>query len=564
MGRGIIMTQEQALAILKSGSNVFLTGSAGTGKTYVLNQYITYLKERKVPTAVTASTGIAATHINGMTIHAWAGIGIKDSLSPAQLRTLKTKKYLEKKLEKVEVLVIDEISMLHQRQLTLVDQVLKHFKMNQLPFGGIQVVFCGDFFQLPPVGGSQESSKEKFCFMSSVWVNAAPTICYLTKQYRQTNDDLNTILNEIRAGKISKLRYAGLQSAVGQKIKSKVEPTKLFTHNYDVDNINEAELKKIKTKSKFFTAETKGNEKLLEGLKKSVLAMESMELKLGAKVIFVRNIPEKGVVNGSLGEVVDFDEEEKHPLVRLTDDRMVVASPEDWKIQDENGKVLAQFNQVPLRLAWAITIHKSQGMTLDAAEIDLSSTFEKGQGYVALSRLKKLENLKLLGINEMALQVDGLAFKADKRFQELSAQAEKERNNDKLEDAAKKFIKKCGGTTNEKEILKQKGKIKTKSKKESTYDQTLILIKLGRSLHEIAEERGMVEGTIASHIIKLKKDFPDVNFSQYKPRKSLLDKVDIAYKSLPKNEPISTKTIYDNLDGTVTYIDIKLALAFII
>ncbi len=558
------MTQEVALSILKSGKNVFLTGSAGTGKTFVLNKYITYLKERKVPVAVTASTGIASTHINGMTIHAWAGIGIKDSLTQAQLRTLKTKKYLEKKLEKVEVLIIDEISMLHQRQLALVDQVLKYFKMNQLPFGGIQVVFCGDFFQLPPIGNDNETSKNKFCFMAPQWVNSAPHICYLTQQYRQTNDELNEILNEIRSGRISETRYSKLQESIGQKIKSKVDPTKLFTHNYDVDNINEAELKKIKNKSKFFSAETKGNEKLLEGLKKSVLAVESMELKLGAKVMFVRNIPEKGVVNGSLGEIVDFDEEENYPLVRLTEERLVIASPEDWKIQDETGKVLAQFNQIPLRLAWAITIHKSQGMTLDAAEIDLSNTFEKGQGYVALSRLKKLENLKLLGINQMALQVDSLAFKADKRFQELSAKAEQESKTAELEKDANKFIKKCGGTTNEKEILKQKGKIKTKSKKESTYNQTYDLVKLGRSISEIAEERGMVEGTIASHIIKLRKEYPESNLSAYKPKKSIVDAVYIVYKSKPKNEPLSTKTIYDELNGKVSYTDIKLALAFII
>lgn len=558
------MTQEFALSILKSGQNVFLTGSAGTGKTYVLNQYITYLKERKVPVAVTASTGIAATHINGMTIHSWAGIGIKDNLTTAQLRALKTKKYLEKKLDKVEVLVIDEISMLHQNQLRLVDEVLRYFKMNQLPFGGIQVIFCGDFFQLPPVGNNSESSKNKFAFMSPTWVNAAPTICYLTQQYRQSNDELNTILNEIRSGNISEHRFQRLQDAIGQKIKSPIPPTRLFTHNYDVDELNEAELKKISGKSRIFSAETKGNEKLLEGLKKSVLAMESMELKLGAKVMFVRNIPEKGVVNGSLGEIVEFDDEERHPLVRLTDDRMVVASPEDWKIQDETGKVLAQFNQVPLRLAWAITIHKSQGMTLDAAEIDLGKTFEKGQGYVALSRLKKFENLTLLGLNETALQVDSLAFKADRRFQELSVKAEKDNNTKTLEQAAKKFIKDCGGLSSDKDILKQKGKIKAKSKKESTYDQTYALTKMNYSLEEIAKERGMVEGTIASHIIKLKKDYPEANLSAYKPKSTVLNKVELAYKSLPKNEPVSTKAIFDSLEGKVSYIEIKLALAFII
>lgn len=558
------MKQEQALTFLKSGKNIFLTGSAGTGKTYVLNQYINYLKERKIPVAVTASTGIAATHINGMTIHAWAGIGIKDHLTTAQLRTLKTKKYLEKKLEKVEVLIIDEVSMLHQKQLNLVDQVLKYFKMNQLPFGGIQVVFCGDFFQLPPVGNSEESSKQKFAFMSPAWVNAEPTICYLTQQYRQNDDGLNNILNEIRSGRISEMRYLNLKSAIGQKIKSKVEPTKLFTHNYDVDNINQEELKKISGKSKHYNAETKGNEKLLEGLKKSVLALESMELKIGAKVMFVRNIPEKGVVNGSLGEIVDFDDEENHPLVRLSDDRLVIASPEDWKIQDETGKVLAQFNQIPLRLAWAITIHKSQGMTLDAAEIDLSNTFERGQGYVALSRLKKLENLSLLGLNEMALQVDPLAYKADRRFQELSAKAEQSVDSQLLEKEAQKFIKDCGGLSDEKEILKQKGKIKKKEHKETTYDQTYELTKQNLSIAEIAKERGMAEGTIASHIIKLKKDYPEANLSSYKPKSSIINKVEIEYLKRPKNEPLSTKTIYENLDGKVTYTDIKLALAFII
>lgn len=558
------MKQEQALAFLKSGKNIFLTGSAGTGKTYVLNQYITYLKERKIPVAVTASTGIAATHINGMTIHSWAGIGIKENLTPAQLRTLKTKKYLDKKLEKVKVLIIDEISMLHQKQLALVDQVLKYFKMNQLPFGGIQVVFCGDFFQLPPIGNQAESSKDKFAFMSPFWVNASPTICYLTQQFRQNNDGLNSILNEIRSGRVSEMQYLKLKSTIGQKIKNKLEPTRLFTHNIDVDQINKEELQKIGGTSKKYNADTKGNEKLLEGLKKSVLAMENIELKVGAKVMFVRNIPEKGVVNGSLGEIVDFDEEEHHPLVRLVDDRLVIASPEDWKIQDETGKVLAQFNQIPLRLAWAITIHKSQGMTLDAAEIDLGKTFEKGQGYVALSRLKKLENLSLIGLNETALQVDGLAYKADRRFQELSSKAEQQHGINTLEKDAKKFVKQCGGLESDKEILKQKGKIKAKTKKETTYEQTLQLLKQNMPIEEIAKERGMVEGTIAGHIIKLKKDYPEENLSSYKPKSTIMKLVEGVYKDRSKNEPLSTKTIYDQLNGQVSYTNIKLALAFII
>jgi len=140
------MLQDKALTILKSGQNVFLTGSAGTGKTYVLNQYIKWLKDHKVAVAVTASTGIAATHMNGSTIHSWSGIGIKNSLSKSDLRNLKTKKYLTKHAENTHVLIIDEISMLHKNQLDMINQVLKYIRNSMAPFGGMQVVLAGDFF----------------------------------------------------------------------------------------------------------------------------------------------------------------------------------------------------------------------------------------------------------------------------------------------------------------------------------------------------------------------------------------------------------------------------------
>ncbi len=556
------MKQEQALAILKSGKNVFLTGSAGAGKTYVLNQYISYLKERKVAVAVTASTGIAATHMNGMTIHSWAGIGVKNSLSSANLKTLKTKKYLEKKLDKVKVLIIDEISMLHQNQLQMVEQVLQYFKMNSLPFGGIQIVLCGDFFQLPPIGN--ESSREKFAFMSPAWVNAELSICYLSEQFRQNDDSLQHILNEIRGGKLSEYRFQQLQTSMENKEVEKMEPTRLYTHNLDVDQINSIELKKLGGKSKFFGAETKGNEKLIETLKKSVLAMEQIELKIGAKVMFVRNNPEKGIVNGSLGEVIDFDGEEFYPLVKLLDGRMVQAEPEDWKIQDEGGKTLANFIQIPLRLAWAITVHKSQGMTLDAAEIDLSKTFEKGQGYVALSRLKSIKSLHLKGLNNTALQIDGLAFKADQRFQQLSGQALEQLNFEELEKEAKSFIKKCGGTLDPKEIKKQQGKIKQKLSKDTTYDLTFSYLQKDMPIEQIAIERGMAAGTIAGHLIRIKKERPEHNFSFYKPKKAIVTKVEKAYLKQNNKEGISLKAIYDNLDGKVSYQDIKLAIAFIV
>lgn len=558
------MQQDKALALLKSGKNVFLTGSAGTGKTYVLNQYISYLKARKIPVAVTASTGIAATHMNGMTIHSWAGFGIKEQLTRANLTAMKDKKYLREHLENAKVLIIDEISMLHKKQLDMVDTVLQFFKENDEAFGGIQVVVCGDFFQLPPIGNQGEKSKDKFAFMAAAWVNAKFNVCYLTEQYRQVNKDvLNGILNEIRAGKISEDSILQLKEAEQNTFKEEDEPTKLFTHNYDVDQINQVHLSEIKGKAKKFKAVTKGNKKLVETLKKSVLAKEELELKLQTKVMFVRNNPEQGYVNGTLGTIVGFNDD-GFPVVKTVQGKRITVKQESWSIQDDTGKPLASLDQIPLRLAWAITVHKCQGMTLDGALIDLSKTFEKGQGYVALSRLKNIENLKLLGFNEMALQVDGLAHKADKRFLELSDEIDSDTKIEVLDNVAIQFVRDSGGLTNVKEIEKHRKKsIDRKLKKDSTYDVTLDYFRKKMTIEEIAEQRGMSSGTIAGHLIKLCLDYPEEDFSFYKPKEQIIKDVMKAKSKQLKGEPISLKAIYEALNKKVAYNDIKLALAFI-
>ena len=557
------MQQEKALAILKSGKNAFLTGSAGTGKTYVLNQYIDYLKERKVKVAVTASTGIAATHMNGMTIHSWAGIGVKEFITQGNLRSMSSKKYLKDHLEKVKVLIIDEISMLHKNQINAVDVVLRYFKKNEAPFGGIQIVVCGDFFQLPPVGHQGETSKDKFAFMSEAWVKAKLNICYLTEQYRQSDNDLNLILNEIRTGSISNKSYETLQKASENNLESEKERTKLYTHNYDVDRVNAQHLSQLSGTPKKFKAKTSGNKKLVATLKNSVLAGEELVFKIGAKVMFVKNDKEHRYVNGSLGKVLGFTDK-GFPSVKLLNGKTITTEVENWAIMDDNGKTLASYNQVPLRLAWAITVHKCQGMTLDAAEVDLSKTFETGQGYVALSRLKKLENLQLLGLNEMALRVDNLAHKADQRFQELSEDADNEFVLDELELIAKTFLRDIGGLIDKKEITKHKNRVKEKERsKLSTYEVTLIHLKQSVSLKDIAEARGLSVGTIAGHLIKIRKDHPDENLNFYKPKAAVLKKVKAAYDEQPKSAPISLNAIYSKLGGKVSYDDIKLAVAFL-
>ncbi|MRI01844.1 AAA family ATPase [Kriegella sp. EG-1] len=557
------MQQEKALALLKSGKNVFLTGSAGTGKTYVLNQYITYLKERKVPVAITASTGIAATHMNGMTIHSWAGFGIKDRLSRANLVTMRTKKYLKKHLEESMILIIDEISMLHKNQLDMVDQVLCFFKEDDCAFGGIQIIVCGDFFQLPPIGRNDERSKDKFAFMSKAWLDAKLNVCYLTEQYRQEGDNiLNNILNEIRSANITHRSIEILKKAESNLLNQDEIPTKLFTHNADVDQLNLIELNKLTSSAKKFKAKTKGNQKLVETLKKSVLAQEHLELKIEAKVMFVRNNPEQGYVNGTLGKIIEFSND-GYPIVKTIQGKRITVRQETWGVHDDHGKVLASLDQIPLRLAWAITIHKCQGMTLDSAMIDLSKTFENGQGYVALSRLKNIANLQLSGFNEVALQVDGLALKADKRFKELSKIVDEENDLKTLETQAQLFIKNCGGLTDLDEIKKHTNKVKEKKqKKKSTYLITLDYLKKKMSLEDIAIERGLSVGTIAGHVIRLREDYPNEDLDFYRPDERILKEVASAVKK-QQNGPPSQKYVFETLNRKISYDDIKLAFAFI-
>lgn len=566
------MKQSTALTILKSGRNVFLSGSAGTGKTYLLNQYIKYLRERKVPVAVTASTGIAATHANGMTIHAWAGIGIKNQITPSELQAMKRKKYLKDKLEHAKVLIIDEISMLHKNQLDLVNTVLKYFKNTDAAFGGIQVIFSGDFFQLPPVGKDNESTRDKFAFMSKAWLEAQLAICYLTEQYRQEDNQLDTILNGIRARRMTESAVQMLHQARNTVLEKSIDPPKLFSHNRDVNMLNITRLRALEGFSKLYKAQTKGNAKLLETLKKSVTAEEVLELKKGAKVMFVKNNYEVGYINGTLGEVEGFNSDNDLPIIRLLDGSEITADLEEWAIEDDQGKPLASYKQIPLRLAWAVTIHKSQGMTLEAAEIDLSKSFEKGQGYVALSRLKSLKGLCLKGFNKTALEVDDLAFKADRRFQELSSEEEVVFNQLVLDKEAIAFIKRCGGITDPTEIKKYKNRQKEKNQpKQSTYSITKDYIQKGFSIAEIAEERGLSEGTIMGHFERVKALYPEVNLIKYKPEANIFRKIQIAHnKILAEQNPeklredgtVSLKALFDSLDQKISYGELKLALVF--
>lgn len=413
------MKQRLALEIMHDGHSVFLTGQAGSGKTYVLNTFITQAKANKKHVAVTATTGLAATHLGGTTIHAWSGIGIHSQLPKTFFKELL--KGRRDTILKADILIIDEISMLHDYRLDMVEEVTRMIRGNDKPFGGLQVILCGDFFQLPPVNRSGEL-EGGFVVHSKAWQLLQPTVCYLSEQHRQEDDDFLDILMAMRAGDVRRKHAENLLSRVGGALPGTQPITELHTTNIDVDSINAKALQALHSDSYTYVMETTGKDHYVATLKKSCLAAEQLELKKGALVMCIKNSPDKKYANGSLGIVKRFDPDTKYPIVELRNGTIVVIIPETWELRDGDKK-RASITQLPLRLAWAITIHKSQGMTLDAARIDLRKAFVEGMGYVALSRVKRLDSLTLIGINRMALQVSPDALAIDKTLQEQSKAA---------------------------------------------------------------------------------------------------------------------------------------------
>lgn len=412
------MNQGLALEIMLSGESVLLTGPAGAGKTFVLNQFIKLAKADKKHVSVTATTGLAATHLGGTTIHSWAGIGVLDYMPQGFAEHLA--KGRREIIEKTDVLIIDEISMLHDYRLDMVDEICRLVRRKDEPFGGIQVIMSGDFFQLPPINKG-EGRTGSFVVHSSVWQELDPTVCYLEEQHRQDDEQLVTILNALRAGEIRRHHAEILLARVDEMPPEDTALTELHTVNIDVDTLNEKRLAELTGDELFYTQTTTGAANYVESLSRSVLAPEVLRLKKGALVMAVKNAPDRKYVNGSIGTVIDFESGTDYPVVEFHSGKILTILPDTWELRDGDKK-RASITQIPLRLAWAITVHKSQGMTLDAARIDLRKAFVEGMGYVALSRVKNVRNLYLAGINRMALMVSEDAKIIDKTLRTRTAE----------------------------------------------------------------------------------------------------------------------------------------------
>ncbi|MET0779503.1 MAG: AAA family ATPase, partial [Candidatus Saccharimonadales bacterium] len=307
------MTQDEALAIMEAGTSVLLTGAAGTGKTYVLSKFIKRAKKRGLSVAVTATTGLAATHLSGTTIHAWSGIGVHDTIDKYMATQLG--KARQELVRKADVLIIDEISMLHDFRLDMVDEILRAVRDSDLPFGGMQVILCGDFFQLPPVN-RRDSRQGSFVISSNVWQQDVFTVCYLEKQYRQSEDQLYTdILNGIRKGVLTRSQLDALQARAQAVDDPFANRTRLLTVNVDVDSVNEAQLDELEGKVHEYEMETTGGKQYVESLMRSCLAPELLRLKEGAQVMCIKNAADRKYANGSLGTVIGFEKHTDYPII---------------------------------------------------------------------------------------------------------------------------------------------------------------------------------------------------------------------------------------------------------
>lgn len=401
----------------KKGKNVFMTGPAGTGKSYLIKIIKKCCENMGKNYQVTAMTGCASLllNCNAKTLHSWSGIGIGNGELDLILRRIRRKKGVSKRWKNIDVLIIDEVSMMSKKVFETLDYIAKKIRRDLDPFGGIQLIFSGDFYQLPPIG-DDNTDYGKFCFESNIWEMAFPRIVELTKIYRQDDPEFTKVLNQIRVGRIKKSSIRLLQSRIKDFPDSEIKPTILLPRRKDVDHINMREHSLLKTDgSKKYSLEVvrpKSSKMIELGLNNKTVQYEIdfytqnsklpniMDFRIGDQVMCTSNLDEN-IVNGSRGVVIDNKE---GPVVRFLNGIEIEMKPHGWEHEQISG---LQFKQIPLMYAWALTIHKCQGATLDFCVMDIGKNiFECGQTYVAISRVKDMNGLYLTGFDPYKIMIN--------------------------------------------------------------------------------------------------------------------------------------------------------------
>lgn len=400
--------QERVISAVERGENVLVTGSAGTGKSTILRE-LKQLYGFDLP--VCASTGIAAVNVGGTTVHSWAGLGMgTDSSEELIQKHLEWRGKAYKRIRKAKRLAIDEVSMIHGRLFNLMDEVFRAIRENPLPFGGIQLILFGDFLQLPPVSKGEE--QQEFAFQSRAWQDAKFKVAMLTRVFRQQDQAFADALNRVRVGDLSPEVRSMLKSRFrAPDPDPEIEPVTVYTHNEDVERMNEERLREIEGDEKTWRAVDWGaDETSIKLIQKNCLAPETLRLKIGAQVMLLWNVdPYRGLANGSIGTVEDWAHSGL-PMVRFRNGVVEEIEKKQWTIK-QGSDVMAERSQVPLRLAWAITAHKSQGMTLDKIRVYLDRAFESGQAYVALSRARTLDGLFIESTREGCIKASPSAVR---------------------------------------------------------------------------------------------------------------------------------------------------------
>lgn len=391
--------QQIAYEVLQSGENVFVTGGAGSGKSFLIRQFMRTVDPKTMP--ILASTGAAAVLLGGRTFHSFFGLGIMEGGPQETYHRMKEDPKLMKRLGQVEGVIIDEISMIPASALEVAEALSRHARQSSLPWGGMRVIVVGDFAQLPPV--TRFGQKREWSFQSSVWQQSGFQVVELTKNQRTYDQNFLDVLNDVRQGKVTPRVKEYLDLKVREHDEED-ETTRLFPKRDQSEFFNQKKLSQIPEPEMKIPSIYLGQERLVEALKKNSPIPGELTLKVGCKVLFLQNDPNKRWVNGTKGTVVNI-EADKITVEKETW-RHVTVEKTQFSLQDAEGRTVASVINFPLTLAYATTIHKSQGATLDEIWVDLSRLWEPGQAYVALSRLRTGDGLKLLGWKPQSVITD--------------------------------------------------------------------------------------------------------------------------------------------------------------